>query len=229
LALSIDASRDCRPPPPDRALFDVDPRWSPDALTLIFGSLRDPARSPHRVGLTADAPVRLFAYPGRIFPLDDWSRDGRWLLYHDARVPELHAHEVDRTHTPTGKPVLAARALTGIIDQGQFSPDSKWIAYNSDETGTHEVYVVPFPSTGERVTISRGGGSQPTWRADGKELYFLAPVDLFRPRLAGVSTSIEQYAPHPDGKRFVVLDIVGGDRNLSMGLVLNWESLLPGR
>jgi dipeptidyl aminopeptidase/acylaminoacyl peptidase len=225
---------------------DVDPRWSPDGLTLIFGSLRDPSRSPHRVRLTADAPVRLFAFPGRIFALDDWSRDGRWLLYHDARVPELYAHEVDPTHTPIGKPVLAARALTGIIDQGQFSPDSKWIAYNSDETGTTEVYVAPFPATGERFPISRGGGAQPTWRADGKELYFLAldgmlkastitvngssltaadPVDLFRPRLAGVSTAIEQYAPHPDGKRFVVVDTVGGDRNLSIGVLLNWPSL----
>jgi len=229
---------------------DVDPRWSPDGLTLIFGSLRDPSRSPHRVGLTADAPVRLFAFPGRIFALDDWSRDGRWLLYHDARVPELFAHELDGTHTPIGKPVPAGRALTGIIDQGQFSPDSKWIAYNSDETGTNEVYVVPFPATGERVAISRGGGAQPMWRADGRELYFLAldgtlktvtitvngssltaadPVELFRPRLPGVSTATEQYAPHPDGKRFVVLDTVGGDRNLSMGVLLNWPSLLPVR
>ncbi len=232
------------------ATSDVDPRWSPDALTLIFGSLRDSARSPYRVGLTADAPVRLFAFPGRTFSLDDWSRDGRWLLYHDGRVPELFAHEVDGTNTPTGKPVPAGRALTGIIDQGQFSPDSKWIAYNSDETGTHEVYVAPFPATGQRFAISRGGGAQPTWRADGKELYFLAldgtlnaasisvtgsslvagePVDLFRPRLPGVSTSVEQYAPHPDGKRFVVLDIVGGDSNLSIGVVLNWPALLPVR
>lgn len=232
------------------AVNDVDPRWSPDGLTLIFGSVRDPSRSPHRVGLTADAPVRLFAFPGRIFALDDWSRDGRWLLYHDARVPELYAHELDATHTPAGKPVLAARALTGIIDQGQFSPDSKWITYNSDETGTNEVYVAPFPATGERYAISRGGGAQPTWRADGKELYFLAldgmlkasaitvngssltaadPVELFRLRLPGVSTSVEQYAPHPDGKRFVVLDTVGGDRNLSIGVVLNWPALLPVR
>lgn len=232
------------------AANDVDPRWSPNALTLIFGSLRDPARSPYRVRLTADEPVRLFQFPGRIFALDDWSRDGRWLLYHDARVPELWAQELDDAAAPKGKPVSAARALTGIVDQGQFSPDNKWIVYNSDETGSNEVYAVPFPPTGERFTISRAGGSQPTWRADGREVYFLAPdgtlkasaitvngssliagepVSLFRPRLSGVSSSIEQYAPHPDGKRFVVLDIVGGDRTLSMGVVLNWPSLLPAR
>ena len=71
-------------------------------------------------------------------------------------MPEVYAHEPDATHTPTGKPVLAARALTGIIDQGQFSPDSRWIAYNSDETGAFEVYVTPFPAAGERFAMSRG-------------------------------------------------------------------------
>jgi Tol biopolymer transport system component len=58
---------------------DTDPRWSPDGLSVIFSSLRDPARSPHRVGLSADTPTRLWKFDGRIFALDDWSDDGQCL------------------------------------------------------------------------------------------------------------------------------------------------------
>jgi len=226
---------------------DVDSRWSPDGLSLIFGSLRDPARSPHKVGLASDAPKLLWKFDGQIFSLDDWSRDGRWLVYHDARVPVLFARELDASGALKGEPVVAARALTGVIDQGQMSPDNRWVAYNSNDTGQHEVYVTPFPATGARVTVSRDGGAQPLWKADGRELYFLArngmlkvstitvngttltasePVDLFRPILPGVSVAIEQYAPHPSGTKFLMLDIVGNERTLALGVVLNWSSLV---
>jgi hypothetical protein len=227
---------------------DTDPRWSPDGLSVIFSSLRDPARSPHRVGLSADTPTRLWKFDGRIFALDDWSDDGRWLLYHDARVPVLMARELDTAGAPKGDPIVAARALTGIIDQAQMSPDGRWVAYNSNETGPNEVYVTPFPPTGARYTVSRGGGVQPTWRGDSAELYFLAPdtmlkavkvsvngttlvtsepVDLFKPQLPGANAQIEQYRPHPSGQRFLALDIVGNERTLSLGVLMNWRTLVP--
>ena len=226
---------------------DTDPRFSPDDSTVIFASMRDPTRSPYRVRLTADTPTRLWQFPGRIFALDDWSRDGRWLLYHDARVPELWARALDEAGNPQGEPVLVARTLTGIVDQGQFSTDGRWVAYNANESGPFEVYVSPFPATGERSAVSRGGGAQPLWRLDGKELYFLGddgtvkavsvtvtgtkistgePVVLFKPRLSGSSVQTEQFAVHPDGKRFLVLDTVGGERGLSLGVILNWPALL---
>ena len=85
------------------------------------------------------------------------------------------------------------------------------------------------------------------WRADGTELYYLtldgalnavkvtvsgtnfatsAPVELIRPKLTGVSSVVEQYAPHPSGTKFLFLDTVGDEKNLSIGVVLNWASLL---
>ncbi len=227
---------------------DVDPRWSSDALSVIFGSLRDSARSPFKVGLASDSPKLLWKFDGQIFSLDDWSRDGRWLVYHDARVPVLYAREMDPGGAPKGDPVVAARALTGVIDQGQMSPDNRWVAFNSNETGQHEVYVTPFPPTGARVTVSRDGGAQPLWKADGRELYFLgrdgllkasaisvngttltasAPENLFRPILPGVSVATEQYFPHPSGTKFLTLEIVGNERTLAIGVVLNWPSLIP--
>jgi hypothetical protein len=91
------------------------------------------------------------------------------------------------------------------------------------------------------------GGEQPTWKGDGSELYYLtpegalnavkvstsggkfvtsSPVELVRPKLAAVSSVIEQYAPHPSGAKFLFLDNVGDEKNLSIGVVLNWPSLV---
>jgi len=231
---------------------DIDPRWSPDGTTVIFGSTRgstrDTSRSPFRAGLAADTPVPVWKYDGRMFSADDWSRDGKWLLFHDASVPVLMARQMDASGTPAGEPVVAARALTGTVDQAQMSPDGKWIAYNASESGRYEVYVTPFPPTGERYSVSRAGGSQPTWRADGGELYYLTaegalnavkvsvsggkfstsdPVELVRPRLASVSPGLEQYAPHPSGTKFLFLETAGDEQNLSLGVLLNWPSLVP--
>lgn len=61
----------------------------------------------------------------------------------------------------------------GYIDQAQFSPDSRWIAYNANESGRLEVYVTAFPQAGERWPLSMEGGVQPAWRQDGRELYYL--------------------------------------------------------
>ena len=227
---------------------DVDPRWSADGKTVIFGSTRDTARGPHRVGLAADTPALLWKYDGRMFSADDWSPDGKWLLFHDASVAAIMARETDPSGAPKGEPVVVARGLTGILDQAHMSADGRWVAFNSTESGRAEVYVTPFPATGERFTVSRAGGSQPTWKGDGTELYYLtpegvlngvkvsvsgtkftagAPVELVRPKLGGISSSVEQYAPHPSGTKFLFLDNVGDERNLSIGILLNWTSLAP--
>jgi len=60
-------------------------------------------------------------------------------------------------------------------NQGVFSPDGKWVAYQSNESGRNEIYVRPFPGPGGQWQVSTGGGASPRWRADGKELYYLAP------------------------------------------------------
>ena len=58
---------------------------------------------------------------------------------------------------------------------GQFSPDGRWVAYHSNESGRHEVYVQPFPGPGGKWQISTSGGIEPRWRRDGKELFYIAP------------------------------------------------------
>ena len=116
-------------------------------------------------------------------------------------------------------------AVSGNIASARFSPNGRWVAYQSDETGVPEVYVRPFPGPGAPVRVSPNGGGIPTWRADGRELFYLNPAgDLMAvavvtagrfnaetPHLLmhGVtrqpySSFVTSYDPAPDGKRFLV-------------------------
>jgi hypothetical protein len=100
----------------------------------------------------------------------DWSRDGRWV---SMGTFDIWVAPVSGNGTPF--PFVATSFNEG---NARFSPDAKWIAYSSDETGRAEVYVRPFagaPSTGEgKIRISSAGGNQPVWRADGQELFYIS-------------------------------------------------------
>ena len=133
---------------------------------------------------------------------------------------------------------------------GQLSPDSRWMAYTSDESGQHEVYVRAFPSGEGPWKISTKGGEQPRWRADGKELFYAAadgkiasvavkvtpgpkpsfeagiPVLLFESHMAATGTTVAnlfQYDVTADGKRFLVVT-----NNVTaappLTVVVNWNA-----
>jgi hypothetical protein len=136
-----------------------------------------------------------------------------------------------------------------IKTQAQISPDGRWIAYTSNESGTDEVYIQSFPKAGNKRQASTNGGVQPRWRKDGQELFYLAsdqrlmavrvkldaafeahaPVPLFRTRLIpqgsqslGLPTA---YDVSPDGQRFVVT-IPPEDLGPPITVVLNWIAAL---
>jgi Tol biopolymer transport system component len=143
------------------------------------------------------------------------------------------------------KPVLVRKAPAGGMNQAQFSPDSRWIAYHSNESGRFEVYVTPFPPTGDQWPVSSGGGVQPVWRQNGRELYYLGldgtlnavavqPGDppqfstrkqLFQTGLLP-SDNVEQYAASADGQRFLLLKVVDDKNRSSIGVILGWPALL---
>jgi hypothetical protein len=135
-------------------------------------------------------------------------------------------------------------------DQGQFSPDGRWIAYRTNESGRNEIYVQAFPGPGGKARVSTEGGSQPRWRRDGKELFFVAPdnrlmavpvarppkgqalnvgapVPLFATRLALMGSPKHQYAVAPDGQRFLM--VVSADETTAspITIVQNWLAGLP--
>jgi hypothetical protein len=129
-----------------------------------------------------------------------------------------------------------------------WSPDGSLIAYISDESGQFEIYVQAFPGPGGKWQISTRGGFQPTWRADGRELYYVAtdgrlmavsispgpafaagvPAVLFNTRLA-LSNAISQYAPSADGQRFLVVTQEGATAITPLTVVLNWDADMKKR
>jgi len=171
----------------------------------------------------------------------DWSRDGKYLLVRKERelwyvtMPDRQPH-----------PLLQSSSL---IRNAQFSPDGKFVAYASTETGSWEVYVSPFPGFGSRWQVSRGeGGEEPRWRRDGKELFYLAPdgrlmaadvkigagfeaslpVALFQthPRQALSAMDFFSYDVTADGQKFLVNTKVDASNAAPLSVILNWSSEL---
>jgi serine/threonine protein kinase len=225
------------------------PRWSPDGSQILFNSTRD-AQSPEpevrslgnlyiKSAKGSDKEKAIFKSSAWKIP-EGWSRDGRFFLFSILNFG---------TGSQNSDEGLWALPLPGdpkpmlflpSASYGQFSPDGRWVAYVSAESGGDEVYVRSFPLAEGKSKISAQGGGQPRWRGDGKELFYLAPsnklmaVDvkagagfqasvarpLFEtPDLPGI-TSRHQYAVTADGQRFLM--IVTEAPRLPLTVVLNW-------
>jgi hypothetical protein len=121
-------------------------------------------------------------------------------------------------------------------DEARFSPNGRWVAYESDETGTREVYVREFQGSGGRRQVSAGGGLSPRWRSDGKELFYLSGGELMGVEVKTNGSSFEAGVPKllfergfgfdvsGDGQRFLIP--VPGEESLSapITVVLNWTA-----
>jgi Tol biopolymer transport system component len=135
------------------AIQDVDPRWSSNGSEVMFGSTRQARRGPQRQSVDGTNLSAPFAFSGVAFSLDDWSRDGKWLLYHDTGMPVLMARSVDGD----GEPLEVARVLTGTLDQAQMSPDGTFVAFGSSDSGRDEVFVVDFRGASSGFASRRRG------------------------------------------------------------------------
>jgi Tol biopolymer transport system component len=218
-----------------------DPRWGPGAEWVAANR---PAPPPLAiVKIQSDGRESVISAPEACL-LDDVASDGRHLLCRpSARHVEAIPFQVG------GKPLVVRKPPAGFIDQTTFSPDSRWIAFNADESGQFEVYVTAFPAGGERWPVSRGGGVQPVWRQDGRELYYLGldgilnavevhagdrpqlsvPTRLFDTGLAAPSPWVEQYAVSRDGQRVLILKPVDKMVRNSIGVILHWPALLQAQ
>ncbi len=224
--------------------FDASAVWSPDGSRVAFASRRGGASDIYLKPATgAGTEDLLFSSKVDKIP-DSWSADGRTLVF-ESLTPknrlELWMLSLDGRQA---SPYLQTEFSTG---QSALSPDGHWIAYTSDETGRLEVYVQSFPiPAGGRYPISPAGGDQPSWRRDGKELFYLAqdrklmavpvttgasfasqaPRALFqcrvdRPLLSGARN---YYVAAADGQKFLVYTLSDALTSSPMTAVINWSS-----
>jgi Tol biopolymer transport system component len=158
---------------------DWHPVWSTDGTQLLFNSDRAGKSEgvlyrKSALDASADETQVLigWGYP------TDWSRDGRWAAIVGPRTgaPDLAsgAAQIVSMSDHSVKPLLDTPSRNGAV---RFSPDGKWVAYTSEETGRFEVFVRPFANgmaAGAKIQVSELGGDYPVWRADGQELYFMS-------------------------------------------------------
>jgi len=217
----------------------LNPIWSPDGKDVAYTSNLQTALSVKTVGSSSPERTLLSSSSPLYQGLTDWSHDGRYLMYEQGPDLKLQLWVLPLFGDRKPFPYINSSSQER---QGTFSPDGRWVAYMSDETGRPEVFVAPFPWSGARWQVSNGGGADPRWRADGKELFYfdfsgIAAVEvdtsgsafrvgntrlLFRMPVKGLG---REYAPTRDGQRFIAITPSEGNSQ-SLTLVQNWPAEL---
>jgi Tol biopolymer transport system component len=221
---------------------DINPVWSPDGRQIAFSSSRtgtfqlyiNDAVGGHDEQLTDTSSSKYAA---------DWSRDGRYILYADrVSTMNLWALPLQGDRHP-----IAVVQTPFRVETGKFSPDGKWVAFVSNESGENQVYVQAFPSGKDRQRVSNNGGGLPRWRGDGKELYYRrllsdtngeimavpikarsdgldvgTPRKLFSTRFLGNGSAF--FDVTPNGQRFLISELAVTTGGLNpLTVALNWQ------
>ena len=223
-----------------RVVSDTDsanffPVWSPDGEQLAFASARNSALNLYLKRTAGNAPEeRLLETRFQTYPLS-WSPDGKFLIY---------AMGDPQTRTDIWSLSLAGERKPQPLLQtksderaAKVSPDGNWLVYVSDETGVAEVYVTTFPQPGRVWRISKSGGNNSCWRADGKELFFLSGKQLMAASVNNGGTEFQSSAPHPlfeieganyspskDGQRFLTSVVTERAATPPINVALNWTA-----
>jgi eukaryotic-like serine/threonine-protein kinase len=219
---------------------EANPAWSPDGRRIAFVASINPGL--HVINANGSGEEHWVVKDG-IGGANDWSRDGRWIAFWNVSAAtggDIWLVPTSGDHTPV------PFATTKFNEQdASFSPDGRWIAYASDESGHMEIYLSPLPPNGDKIRISKDGGEQPMWRGDGRELFFLAPNSTLmavpiraaadgRTLEAGaiqplfntgiLMTQRRQYAPGGGGRRFLVNAAERRNYNATpLVVTLNWR------
>jgi Tol biopolymer transport system component len=220
------------------------PVWSPDGKHIAFTVNNNALYQKLASGEGEEKELARSISAGLI-RATGWSPDGQFLLYAVAQVSNTL---IDLWVVPTdGRKPVPFLQTRFTEEQGRFSPDGRWVAYVSDQSGVMEVYVRAFAadfsggsaSTGGSVRVSRAGGTSPRWRGDGKELFYLAPDGKMMTVEATAGPEFRGGTPTPlfqtpsgaivgdvsaDGKRFLLAAPVGPSHSPPFTVVLNWTA-----
>ncbi|MGE3844291.1 MAG: TolB family protein, partial [Vicinamibacterales bacterium] len=220
------------------------PHFSPDGERVVFTMQRGTERGiyirpAHDAGddeLILDTAERKF--------VSDWTSDGRHIVYiswNDTTKQDIWIVPAEGNR----EPVPFARSMGSDV-QAKVSPDGRWMAYASDDSGTLEVYLDTFPVPGKRIVVSSGGAGQPQWRRDGRELFYLSrngtvmsvPVDWRASPRIGAATPLFRgsfvgslmddraiYAVSADGQRFLLSSVDLAEPSRLISVIANWSPL----
>ena len=225
-----------------------EPIWSSDGRAILFQSHRAAKELALYLkdagGAGSENAVEVIARDSHLW---DWSRDGRFIVY--STLGTQHASDLwvlprvgDRVPFP-----FAQSAFNKT--QAQVSPNGRWLAYTSYESGKDEMYVQSFPAPGSRRQVSLAGGMQPRWRRDGAELFYLGsdqtlmvlpvtttegafetgrPRPLFRTRMIPQGSQSlwfdTMYDVTPDGQRFLINSTMTATGANPINIVVNWTA-----
>ena len=219
--------------------IDSMPVWSPDSSRMVFASNREAKFDLYLKDVNGAQEEKIVAQDGPDRFPNDWSPDGKSVIYE--RGSDLWILSLpDLKMTPFSK-------ASATLKNARFSPDGRWVAYGSNESGRWEIYVTSFPDAHGKWQISNGGGDQPKWRSDGKELFYITPdgkimaapvtvganfdagtpAVLFQANPREMVATSEQvtYDVSRDGQRFLINTQLKTGTS-PMSVVLNWTPKL---
>jgi Tol biopolymer transport system component len=241
----VDAARKLRTRLTFEDGLDTSPVWSPAENEIVFGSSAGGSMALVRKpldGRTAPAPLGKAEHPRRP---TDWSLDGKWIAFEESH-PRTRRDLWIMPASGSGEPSVLAQSPFNEY-QGQFSPDAKWLAYTSDETGRPEIYIRNLQGPDRPLRVSTDGGFQPRWKRDGTELYYLSfegrlkaaritldrggkmdaaePLALFDLASPGPGATDYRYDASADG-RFLVIAPADDPAGQYLTVTVNWRASL---